>query len=251
MRTKEELESLINGSLLFSIDRVKDAELFVVEERKFISDLADLMRLTRRDFAEIGSEIIITAKACIRAYKKESGVFLNYFNHALKTALIKEKIKETKYQEVVTSGNAPLRGKDGGEETEMFDLVAATDDSPEDKAVNADMVRYLVRLVNFVFQRLQDRTKALISKLLTVRLIDALLMVLTEAEILEETAFVDSEILTVYINGGELPTARQIAALHDTTEQQASRAIKTFLEKLMGNDKFAEACAYMKVRGVN
>lgn len=251
MRTKEEFENLINGSPLFSIDRMVDAELFVAEERKFINDLVDLMRLTRRDFTEIGSEIIMTAKACIRAYKKERGMFLNYFNHALKTTLIKEKIKEAKYQENVTSGNAPVRGKDGGEDTEVLDLVAAADDSPEDKAVNADMVRYLVRLVNLVFQRLQDRSKALISKLLTIRFIDALLTVLTEVEILEETVFVDSEILTVYIGGGELPTARQIAALLDTTEQQASRAIKIFLEKLMGNDKFAEACAYMKIGGAS
>ncbi len=195
-------------------------------------------------------EIIMTAKACIKAYKQENGLFLNYYNRALKTAVLKEKIKEAKLQEKVVSGNAPVLGKDGGEDTEVFDLIAATEDSPEDNAVSADMVRYIVRLVNFVFHRVQDRTKALLSKLLTIRMIEALLTALTAAEILEETAFVDSEILSGYLTDGILPTARQIAALHDTTEQQASRAINSFLGKLMGNDKFSEVFAYMKIGGV-
>lgn len=249
MRTREELENLINGSSLFLIDRVKDTELFVAEERKFLSDLVGLMSLVRRDFADIGSEIILTAKACIKAYKRENGAFLNYFNHALKTALVKEKIKEAKLREKLVYGDAPIRGK--GEDDKVFDLIAVTDDSPEDKIVSAEMVRYIVRIVNLVFKIQQERTKALLSKLLTVKLLDALLFVYSEAEVLEELVFVDSGILSVYMNGGELPSARQIAVMYNTTEQQASRTINRFWEKLMKNDKFLESCAYMKIGGIN
>lgn len=95
MRTREELENLINGSPLFLIDRIKDAELFVSEKRKFLSDLADLMQLIRKDFAEIGFEIIQTAKACIKAYKPDCGAFLNYFNTALTRTIRTVKAKET------------------------------------------------------------------------------------------------------------------------------------------------------------
>jgi hypothetical protein len=240
MRTKEELEDLINGSSLFSIDRIKDKELFVIEERKFLSDLVEFMALIRKDFTDIGSEIILTAKACIKAYKQEKGEFLNYFNHALKTALIKEKVKEAKLHENLVSGDAKI-----------FDIIATTDDSPEDKVVSTDMARYIVRIVNFVFKIQQERTKALLSKLLTLKLLEALLFVYSEAEVLEELVFVDFGILSVYKNGGELPSARQIAVMYDTTEQQASRTINRFWEKLMKNDKFFESCAYMKIGGIN
>jgi hypothetical protein len=95
MKTREELENLINGSPLFSIDRYNDAELFVAEERRFINDLAELMSLVRQnDFAEIGYEIIKTVKACIKAYKIENGAFLNYFNSALKRTILVAKAKE-------------------------------------------------------------------------------------------------------------------------------------------------------------
>jgi len=248
MRTKEELENLINGSSLFSINRAIDKELFIVEERKFLLDLVELMVLVRKDFADIGLEIILTAKACIKAYKQENGAFLNYFNHSLKTALIKEKVKEAKLHEKLVSGDAPVRD---GEDGVIFDLIAVKDDSPEDKVVSADMVRYIVQIVNLVFKLQQERTKALLSKLLTVKLLDALLLVYSRTEVLEKLVFIDPVILSEYKNGGELPSARKIAVMFDTTEQQASRTINKFWEKLMENDKFSKSCAYMKIGGIN
>jgi len=248
MRTKEELENLINGSSMFSIDRAIDTELFIIEERKFLLDLVELMALIRKDFADIGSEIILTAKACIKAYKRENGAFLNYFNHALKTALIKEKTREAKLHEKLVSGDAPVRG---GEDSVIFDLIAVTDVSPEDKVVSADMVRYIMRIVNLVFKIQQERTKELLSKLLTIKLLDALLFVYSKAEVMEELVFVDAGIFSEYINGGELPSARKIAVMYNTTEQQASRTINRFWEKLMENDKFFESCAYMKIGVIN
>lgn len=94
MRTKEELENLINGSPLFTIDRTVDSELFAATERRFLNDLAELLGLIRKDFAEIGYEVIVTAKACIKAYKAENGAFLNYFNTALKRTLATSRAKE-------------------------------------------------------------------------------------------------------------------------------------------------------------
>jgi len=248
MRTREELENLINSSSLFSIDRVKDAEFFVIEERKFLYDLVELMPLIRKDFTDIGFEIIVTAKACIKAYKQENGKFLNYFNHALKNELVKEKIKEDKLHEKLISANTPVNDN---ENTEIIDSLAVTDDSPEDKVISADMIGYIVRIVNLVFKLQQERTKELLSKLLTVKLLDTLLLVYSEAEILEKLVFIDSGILSIYIKGGELPSAKQIAVIYDTTEQHASRTINRFWGKLMKNDKFLESCAYMKIGGIN
>jgi hypothetical protein len=93
MKTQKELEKLINESPMFLIDRVKDKELFVTEERRFLADLAEFLSLTRKDFRSIGFEIVSTAKACIESYKVENGVFLNYFNSALKRTLFTQKTK--------------------------------------------------------------------------------------------------------------------------------------------------------------
>lgn len=94
MRTKEELENLINLSPLFAINRIIDAELFAATERRFLTDLAELLSLIRKDFTEIGYEVIQTARACIKAYKIENGAFLNYFNTALKRTLATARAKE-------------------------------------------------------------------------------------------------------------------------------------------------------------
>ncbi|MDR2596009.1 MAG: hypothetical protein LBC76_01690 [Treponema sp.] len=94
MKTPRELEKLINESPLFRIDRIKDKELFIVEERRFLADLAELLSLTRKDFCKIGYEIVLSAKACIKSYKVECGAFLNYFNTALKKTISAQKAKE-------------------------------------------------------------------------------------------------------------------------------------------------------------
>jgi len=94
MKTVKELEKLINESALFLIDRVRDNELFVAEERRFLADLAELLSLVRKDFHIIGYEVFVTAKACIKSYKAECGAFLNYFNVALKKSLFVQKAKE-------------------------------------------------------------------------------------------------------------------------------------------------------------
>jgi hypothetical protein len=95
MKTREELEDLINGSSLFLIDRVKDKECFEIEKDKFLYYIAKLMEIIhKKTFKNIGYEIIIVARDCIKSYKAECGPFLNYFNTALKKKLLTEKAKE-------------------------------------------------------------------------------------------------------------------------------------------------------------
>jgi hypothetical protein len=259
MKTREELKKLINESHLFLIDRVNDAEYFVAEKRKFIGYLFEITKLvwtkhvTKIDTDDkegslvIGLEVYEVANTCINNYDSKNGDFLKYFNFSLKRAIIKGEIKEAKIQKNTLSGNAPIIGKDGDEKIEQFDLIAATDDSLEDEVIAANMVYYIVKLVNSVFSMVQDRSKELLSKLLTIRMLKNMLIIMTKAEIINEAKFIDTAILTDYLISGELPTSRQIATLCNTTEQQASRAIKIFLGKLMGNDKFCEAYAYMSI----
>jgi hypothetical protein len=85
-RSKEEYEKLLNNSPLFTIEKDKEGELYAAEERRFLTDLAEYLSLyifTSDTFAEIGLEIIETAKSCIKAFDTHHGLFLHYFNYAL------------------------------------------------------------------------------------------------------------------------------------------------------------------------
>ncbi|GHT94679.1 hypothetical protein FACS1894141_1810 [Spirochaetia bacterium] len=85
-RSKEEYENLLNNSPLFTIEKDKEGELYAAGERRFLTDLAEYLSLytfTQDTFAEIGLEIIETAKACIKAFDRSQGQFLHYFNYAL------------------------------------------------------------------------------------------------------------------------------------------------------------------------
>jgi hypothetical protein len=99
-----------------------------------------------------------------------------------------------------------------------------------------------------VFRVQQDRTKRLLSKLLTAFFLKELCRYEFALEIIQAASFADTDIINIHLSGAELPTNRQIATALDITEQQASRSLANFLEKLRGNDKFAQSYDYMKVR---
>jgi hypothetical protein len=117
MRTANELEQLISGSALFSIDRAKDGERFANEEMLFLKNLMEHLLITRKDdIKDINKwsvEIMETAKACVKAYKVEHGTpFLHYFNAALKKKLIIARAKE--------NANEYRGGLSVDEKTELF-----------------------------------------------------------------------------------------------------------------------------------
>lgn len=290
MKTREELEKIINCSPLFSIDRVIDREYFVIEERRFLANLAELMSIVRKDFDKIGYEIILTAKSCIKAYKAENGVFLNYFYTALKKTLFTTTAKERmsdirrgltldqktdqtirqiiKYLKacgadihdngivnklsealnippakvleaieineniVVKSGNKKI-SNEYGEESELFDFIAAKTDTPEETLIHEEKVREIILSVDEEFQKQQERTKPLLSKLLTAKLLNAsdYAFQLIEKNVLR-ISFIDSEIFSVCAKSNVIPTAREIAEANGVHEASASRTLKTFLTRL-------------------
>lgn len=292
MRTKEELVSLINGSPLFAIDRTVDAELFAATERRFLNDLAELLSLIRKDFSEIGYEIIQTARACIKAYKAENGVFLNYFNTALKrtiaTARAKEitdnarggltldektertirqilKLAKVRGESVnnetfqkkvavalgltletvrgaiaindstrVISGNATFKNKNG-EETEIFNFIEAQETSIVKSLIEDEIVKEKILAIDSIFKIQREKSKTILSQLLTARLAD----VFYELGLIEwaarEISLVDIDILKDYLKKKEVPTARDIAKSNGLHESSLSRTLNGFLDKLRGS----------------
>jgi DNA-binding Lrp family transcriptional regulator len=292
MRKREDLEEAINGSKIFSIDRIIDGELFVTEERRFFADLAELMSIVRKDFGKIGYEIFYTAKDCIKAYKPNFGYFLNYFNAALKKSLFTQKAKEimsekhggltldrktdrvirriVKYKTVcgtnindnksinkaaealnispekvveavainrdimVKSGNTLITNKDGDAD-ELFDFIASKTATPDEAATNEEAVKMLVLSIDTAFQEQQERTKPLLSKLLTARLLKALDDISFIEKVIAGIGFVDHELFGGYQKNGTVPTAKEIAESLGIMEASASRTFKTFIEKVIIN----------------
>jgi len=292
MKTQEELEKLINETRLFLIDRVKDKELFVAEERRFLADLAELMSLVRKDFRRIGFEIVSTAKACIESYKAENGVFLNYFNVALKRALFtqkaKEEISETRsglkldqktnhlirrilqyikingadpdeswfadkiadalnippekaieaiminHDVFVQSGNVPITNKDGRKD-ELFNLIADKTSPPDKALIDEVSVQTRIQAIDAAFQKQQKRTKPLLSKLLTARLLKALDDIQLIEKVIPGISFIDKQLYARYKENRAVPTAREIGESLGVMETSISRTINTFTEKINRN----------------
>ncbi|GHT71548.1 hypothetical protein FACS1894110_24810 [Spirochaetia bacterium] len=118
-RSKEEYEKLLNNSPLFNIDKDKESELYGAVERRFLTDLAEYLSLyifTQDTFAELGLEIIETARLCIKAFDSSKGIFLHYFNYALsnrRRVSAGKKAAQERQHGLKVGGNALIRKVNG------------------------------------------------------------------------------------------------------------------------------------------
>ena len=119
-----------------------------------------------------------------------------------------------------------------GEESSIFDKIAAAEPSAEQSMEYKEKQFDLIRRIDVAFRACQDRQKPLLSSLLTARLITAIDLnddLLTE---LETVSFIDKTLMREYRSGRKMPSAKQIAEQHGTSEQSVSRTYKTFIEKV-------------------
>ncbi|GHT83424.1 hypothetical protein FACS1894137_04470 [Spirochaetia bacterium] len=127
-RSKEEYEIVLNNSPLFAIEKDKDGELYAAEERRFLTDLTEYLSLyifTPDTFAEIGLEIIETAKSCIKAFDTRHGIFLHYFNYALsnrRRVSRGKKAAQERQHGLKVGGNALIRKVNGFAHLKGYDL---------------------------------------------------------------------------------------------------------------------------------
>jgi len=106
-------------------------------------------------------------------------------------------------------------------------------DTPEETLIHEEKVREIILSVDEEFQKQQERTKPLLSKLLTAKLLNAsdYAFQLIEKNVLR-ISFIDSEIFSVCAKSNVIPTAREIAEANGVHEASASRTLKTFLTRL-------------------
>lgn len=125
---------------------------------------------------------------------------------------------------------------DDGDEVELFDLQADKVDMPDKAIISKDGLQELVKLIDAVFQTVQERQKKLLSLLLTIELVKALDYDFKAiVNLLQIYTFFNKEILDWYDKNGDVPTAKQIGVICGVSEQSLSRTYKNFKEKLKKN----------------
>lgn len=134
-----------------------------------------------------------------------------------------------------------------GDEITIFDTISSDELNPEEKLQQKDDVEQLLKSILRVYNKLQERTKPIIRKLLTIYLIK----VIDDPNSFENYCchleYIDKTIENVYLQGGVVPSAKEISAEFGVHEASASRTFNKFLEKDREKVKRIICYTYIKV----
>lgn len=121
---------------------------------------------------------------------------------------------------------------DEGETESIFDNMSDSEEITEDKLIQTEKFHKLIEELNEMFLTVQDRSRRLLSMLITSKIIsefdDDYEKILP---IIRKKSFFNAELFERYLQDGKVLTARQIASLCGVTEQSASRTLRNFLQK--------------------
>jgi len=240
MRLREELENFINASDIFSIDREKDGEFYISEERKFIEYIWLYLK-SIGDYTSYGVEIIDTVKLCLKSFRPEFGKFLNYYNKSLKRNIEDTKNRERKIQFNTVYGDEIIKNKEGVDNITIFSTIASKDKNIQEITEQQETERDIVRVISRFYNIQRPDSLPLLSKMLT-----AWVLTIVSPEALSEAIFINTEVLELYYNKHKSLTSREIAGVHGVNESQASRTINRFIERLKSNSVFLELLENIK-----
>lgn len=117
---------------------------------------------------------------------------------------------------------------EGDEEINIIEQIA-DDITIEQMFENAESLSELLAKIDIVFDSLQDRQKALISDMLTIKVGSILVDIIESGK---QYHFISQDILHAFNLNDEMPTQRQIAEKYGRDEASVSRSIKDFINKI-------------------
>ena len=89
-----EIKEEINHSVIFSIDRKREPSVYQSELFRLVENLYQYVRHLSFKYKDTGLEVVETAHDCLRSYRIENGLFLNYYMVAFKRRYTIESAKE-------------------------------------------------------------------------------------------------------------------------------------------------------------
>lgn len=121
---------------------------------------------------------------------------------------------------------------DDGEEISIFDTIASIDPTPEERLVKTDEARQILKAISFSYSELQERTRPIIKKLITIYILKAIEDKVAVNEYCKGLDYIDGTIMEAFLKDETVPTAREIATMFGVNEASASRTLNNFLEKV-------------------
>jgi hypothetical protein len=237
-KTKEQLESEINGTNYFSIkgdntEALRKTELYKLSALVF-EYCKRFVYVKSEKGSQYGMEIYNCTVNCLNNFKPEMETpFLNYLNAALSRT-----IKTTEQREKNTVNKLwqdPVQTKNG-KESSLIDTQGSSMLNPEEEAVKEGEILTALEVIENEFVNKQERVKPYLRKLLTREYFDCIVC------FLGEYSFVDKEMVkNVYFSKKEsLPSQKEIADAFGKLEADASRTINNFKREV--KEKLEEKC---------
>lgn len=125
---------------------------------------------------------------------------------------------------------------ENGEAVNLLDLQPSNNLTPEEQIILEDDIFILAEKLEKEYDNLQERTKPIIKKLLTAKLIAEIGVSNRYEKFFNGRNYIDNSIVEDYINDKKVPTAREIADLLGINEASVSRTFKTFLNRIQKQD---------------
>lgn len=235
--TIKELETMISATDIFVLDPEKETNAYLTEERNLLTliylygDKLWNAEARAKGYADetYSEELLALGKRCIRAFRLEKGSFLHYLKHSMKVE--KKRIDAKKAASDIWIVSDTFEGADGSEES-LLDLLTG-DISAEDKYMEMEACRDILKRVDEVYSGQQSRSKEVMSALLT----NAVMSRGMSGELIglaAEYDFFHMDLAKDILRRGENYSQKEIGLMFGKTAANTCQIYSRFLEKMMG-----------------
>jgi hypothetical protein len=236
-KSREQLESEINGTIYFSIagdntEALRKSELYKLSALVF-EYCNKYVYVKGEKASHYGEEIFYCTKNCLNSFKPEKAVpFLHYLNTALSRSIKKAEFRE---KSVIQKLGQEHIQTQKGEEYSLFDIQSSSLLNPEEELIKKEEIMAELEIVENVFIKEQERVKPYLKKLVTREYFENIV------RFIGKYSFVDEEMVKdVWFNKKVLPSQKEIAKIFGKLEVDASRTINKFKKKV--EEKLVKKC---------
>lgn len=232
-KSREQLESEINGTIYFSItgdniEALRKSELYKLSALVF--EYCNKYVYVSGKASYYGEEIYYCTINCLNSFKPEKSVpFLHYLNAALSRSIKKADLRE---KNVIQKLGQEYIQTQKGKDYSLLNIQSSPLLNPEEEIIKKEEIMAELEIVENVFRNKQERVKPYLRKLVTHEYFEKIV------RFLGTYSFVDTEMIkNVLLNKKVLPSQKEIAELFGKLEADASRTINKFnkeVEKKLG-----------------
>lgn len=225
-----ELEQNINNSIFFSISGENVESLRNTAKTKLVFDLLEYGKFYW-SIAKHGDAVHDAILYCMEKFSNEKGIFTDFFKNRVKFEIINS-IKTEKKDNYFYAD--PVLGvDDDGIEFTFFDTKEFAQNNVEqkiEKDISCQEMAAYFEIIERSFLELQDRVKPMLRAYWTLRSFDALISI--NLPDYRRYTWIDYDFLEKYRCAEKTPTQKEVAASFNRSEQDASRAINKFIERI-------------------